>query len=469
MSFAQFFLVLKARYKIVLLTLIITVLTALSISLLMPPNYKSTATVIVNLKGTDPVTGFTMPAQLMPGYMGTQIDIISSKNVARKVIAKLGLADSPAVQQSFYEDAQGKGEIVDWLSDLLLKKLDVKPSRESSLIDISFTGINPQFSAAIANAFADVYMETSIELKVAPSRKAAQYFTEQVKELRVNLETAQKHLSDYQQSKGIISVDERLDVERARLNELSSQLVMAQAQTMEAQSRQRNSAGAGAYESPDVAANPIIQNLKTEIARAESRFADISQKVERNHPLYQGAKAEIENLKAELNKQIQSASGNVASNSRILQQRENEIRAALTAQRAKVLELNRDRDALAVLTREVENAQRAYDIATQRFTETNIEGQSNQSDVVLLNPAVAPLSPSSPNLILNLAAALFLGIFLGIGFGLVAEMIDRRIRSAGELFDVLEVPVLGVLGKDKSQLTWIPKLVARSTHKRLGI
>lgn len=468
MSFAQFFLVLKARYKIVLLTLIVTVLTALAISLLTPPSYKSTATLIVNLKGTDPVTGFSMPAQFMPGYMATQIDIISSKNITRKVINKLGLTESPAVQQSFMDDTEGKGEISEWLSELLLKKLDVKPSRESSLIDISFTGINPQFAAAIANAYADVYMETSIELKVAPSRKAAQYFTEQVKELRNNLELAQKNLSDYQQSKGIISVDERLDVERARLNDLSSQLVMAQGQSMEALSRQRNSAGASAYESPDVASSPIIQNLKTEIARAESKFADISQKVERNHPLYQGSKAEIENLKAELSKQIQSASGNVASNSRILQQRENEIRGALSAQRAKVLELNRDRDALAVLTREVENAQKAYDVTTQRFTETNIEGQSNQSDVVLLNPAVAPMAPSSPNLVLNLAASLFLGVFLGIGFGLIAEMLDRRVRSTGELFEVLQAPVLGVLAKDRQKLGWTPGFGARSTQKRLG-
>lgn len=466
MNLSQFFTVLRVRYKIALITLILTVLTTGVVTYLLPKSYKATSTVIINYKGADPVTGVAMPSQLMPAYMATQVNIISSMNVAKKVIATLQLAESPAVQQNFQEATGGQGDINIWLGDLLLKKLDVKPSRESSLIDISFDGTNPQFAAAIANAFSNAYMQTSIELKVDPSKKAAQYFTNQISELRGNLEKAQQKLSDYQQDKGIISVDERLDVERARLNELSSQLVMAQSQTMEAQSRERNASGASAYESPDVASSPIVQNLKTEIARAESKFAEISQKFERNHPMYQGAKAEIENLKQELNTQVRAVSGNVASNSRILKQRENDIRAALAAQRSKVLELNLDRDALAVLTREVENAQRAYDIGTQRFTETNIEGQSNQSDIALLNPAVAPLKPSSPNLILNLAAAVVLGTLLGLGFALLVELIDRRVRTTNDLFDVTQAPVLGELVKDRSR-RWLPVISNKKSFKQL--
>ncbi|MCB5188084.1 chain length determinant protein EpsF [Methylobacillus caricis] len=457
MNLSQILLILKARYKIVLLTLIVTVAVTTLVSILLPKNYTANTTVIVNYKGVDPVTGVALPAQLMPGYMATQVDIISSKNVALKVIDALKLAENDAVVKSFESGTEGQGNIKDWLSELLLKNLDVTPSKTSSIIDIGFKGSNPQFAAAISNAFAEAYIHTNIQLKVEPSQKAAKYFTEQVKDLRVDLEHAQERLSKYQQEKGIISVDERLDVERARLNELSSQLVIAQSQSMEAQSRQRNTIGSGVYDSPDVASNPLIQGLKTEIARAEARFADISQKVERNHPLYQGAKAEIDNLKAELSRQTQSVSGSVATNSKILKQRESELRAALESQRAKVLDLNRDRDALAVLTREIENAQRAYDVTTQRYTQSNIEGQSNQSDVAILNPATAPIQPSSPKVLLNIVLSVFVGVLLGIGFGVVAEMLDRRVRSSEDLLDVLEVPVLAVLPKDKRRLLGLKK------------
>lgn len=452
MNLTQLLMVLKARYKIILITLALTVLTTAIVSFSLPKSYTATSTLVVNYKGVDPVTGLALPAQLMPGYMATQVDVLASKTVARKVVSDLGLANNEAVRKSFEEAQIDNGDIVDWLTDLLLKNLDVVPSRTSSIINVSFKGTNPQFAATIANAFSEAYIQTNIQLKVEPSKKAANYFTSQIRELREDLEKAQRRLSEYQEAKGIVSVDERLDVERARLNELSSQLVAAQGQTMEALSRQRNATGANVYESPDIASNPIIQNLKTEIARAESRFADISQKFERNHPMYLGAKAEIENLKAELEKQTLAVSTNVASNLRILQQRENEIRAALNAQKAKVLELNKDRDTLAVLSREVENAQRAYDLTTQRFTQTNMEGQSNQSDVVVLNPATPPTKPSSPKILLNIALAIFLGFLLGLGFAIIFEMIDRRIRSKEDLITIFDAPVLGVLPKSKNAL-----------------
>ena len=448
MSISQFLLILKARYKIILFILLVTIATAIVVSLLLPKTFKSNTTVIVNYKGADPVTGLAMPAQLMPGYMATQADIIGSKHVAKKVIQSLGLAESPAVQQSFQQATQGQGDINDWLSDLLLKNLDVTPSKTSSIINISFSGTNPQFAAAIANAFADAYIQTNIQLKVDPSKKAAEYFTSQIAILKADLDLAQKKLSDYQQEKGIISVDERLDVERSRLNELSSQLVIAQSQTMEALSRKRNAAGDSALESPDVAANPLVQALKTDLARAESRFADISQKFSKNHPSYQGAQAEIDKIRTDLSRQIANASGSVATNSKILQQREGEIRASLEAQRTRVLELNKNRDALAALTRDIENAQRAYDVATQRFTQNNIEGQSNQSDISVLNAAVPNRSPSSPKIMLNVLLSVFLGLILGVGIALLTELLNRKVRSAEDLNFISNVPVLGVLPKD---------------------
>ena len=86
MNFSQFILILRARYKIILSILTITVLTTLVVSLLLPKTYKATTALLLNYKGTDPVTGVTLPAQLMPGYMATQVDIINSPSTALKVV-----------------------------------------------------------------------------------------------------------------------------------------------------------------------------------------------------------------------------------------------------------------------------------------------------------------------------------------------------------------------------------------------
>lgn len=444
MNFTQFLLILRARYKIILATLLVTVVTTVVVSLLLPKTYKATTSLVLNYKGVDPVTGITLPAQLMPGYMATQVDIINSRSVALKVVDDLKLAEGAGVNEQFIDATGGEGTIRDWLADLLLKNVDVVPSRESSVLHINFKGADPQFSAAVANAFAAAYQQTSIRLKVEPSQKASSYFNDQIRQLRDRLEAAQNKLSAYQQKHGIVNADNRLDVETARLNDLSSQLVAAQAQAMEAGSRQRQALG-GIAASPDVMANPLVQNLKASLSIAEAKFAETSQKLEKNHPQYQAAKSEVDKLRSNLDEQIRQATSSVVGNARILQQREAEIRAALDAQKTKVIALNSARDELKVLTNEAETAQRAYEAVSQRFAQTSMEGQSNQSDIAVLNPAIAPIAPFSPKVLLNTLVAIFLGTLLGLGFGMLAELLDRRVRSADDLAALLKAPVLGVL------------------------
>jgi chain length determinant protein EpsF len=444
MNFAQFLLILKARRKVILITLLVTMSTTLVVSLLLPKTYKATSSVLLNAKGIDPVTGVTLPGQLLPGYMATQVDIITSKNVALRVVDRLRLAESPAVIAQFNEATDGKGTVRDWLAELLLRKIDAVPSRESSVVEISFKGSDPQFVAAVANGFAEEYQRLNIQLKVEPMKKVSLYFNDQLKGLRDTLEVAQGRLSKYQQEHGIVSVDNRLDVESNRLNDLSAQLVIAQGQSIEATQRNRMASGEGA-DSPDVAANPLIQNLRAGLSNAEAKLAEVGQRLDKNHPQYLSAKAEVDKLRSELAAQTKVVSNSVGSNASIMRQREAEIRAALAAQKAKVLELNRTRDEMGVLMKDVESAQRAFDATAQRSSQTRIEGQAEQADIAILNPATVPVEPSSPKVVLNTALSLVLGAMLGVGLGMLAEMVDRRVRSENDLSEDLGIPVFGVI------------------------
>ncbi len=444
MNFTQFLLILKARRRIILITFGITVLATLAINLLLPKSYKAVTSLVLNYKGIDPVTGLTLPAQLMPGYMATQIDIITSRNVALKVVDLLKITENTMALEQFNKATKGKGDIRAWFADLLLNNLEAKPSRESSVIEIAFNGGDPEFAANVANTFAEAYQQTNIQLKVEPAQKAAEFLGAQTKTLRANLEAAQARLSKYQQEKGLTSVMGNLDVESARLNDLSSQLVMAQSQTFEATSRQQRTSGNG-DESPDVAANPVVQNLKIEITRAESKFSELSQRVGESHPQYLAAQAELNKLKSQLLEETRKATNTIGGTAHIHQQRESEIRAALAAQKARVLELNLSRDELSVLQRDAENAQRAMDAASQRFTQTTLEGSANQTDIAVLNPAIAPQRAASPRVFFNTLLSVFLGGMLGIGLGLLAEMVDRRVRSRDDIGELLKVPVFAVI------------------------
>ena len=150
-------------------------------------------------------------------------------------------------------------------------------------------------------------------------------------------------------------------------------------------------------------------------------------------------------MRADLNAALGTVSKSVGGNAQVLRQRENELRAALAAQKTRILELNRSRDELGVLLKDLDSAQRAFDAASGRFSQTRIEAQSEQSDIAVLNPAVAPSEPSGPRVLLNTLVAILLGTVLGLGLALLLELLHRPVRSSADLQELLGIPVLGTI------------------------
>lgn len=449
MNFSQFVLILYARYKVFLLTLFVTMFITLTVSLILPKTYKATATLLLNYKGVDPVTNVSLSPLFMPGFMATQANVIYSDTTALMVAKKLKLGENNSIIKE-YEDSGSNIDFRYWLiEELLRKNLDVEPSRESSVISISYKGKDPVFAAKIANTYANVYQDLSVKLSAEPSQNAAAYFGNQIDVLRDKLEKAQEKLSHYRQTTGVVNIDESLDVELRQLNELSSQLVLAQAELSRSTSRQiDNNMPANSL---DVSENTFIDNLKAKLAEAESLFADISQNLGNNHPKYLGAQAEVRKLRAELNRHIKSAKENSIS-------RVANIRDAMEEKKEKVLALNQTRDKINILAKEIEGIQQAYDNAMERLNQASLEGQANLSGVSALDAAAPPAKPSSPNMRLNMVLSVFLGTMLGLATALLMEMFDRRIRSPEDLVAALKAPVFGVIDlkkpKPRFRLSW---------------
>ena len=442
MSFQQFLLILRARYIAALSALLLTVALVTGVSLWLPKQYSANAAVVVDVKSPDPVTGMMLQGMMAPGYMATQIDIINSDRTAKSVVKTLKLEGNSSVQEMWLDATKGKGQLIDWLSALLQRNLDVKPSRESNVISINYTATDPNFAATVANAFAQAYIDVNLDLRLAPARQYAAFFAEQTKTARDKLEAAQKALSDYQQANGITSADERLDYETAKLNETSSQLTGVQAQTTDSQSK-RQSAKADTV--AEVMQNPLINSLKTDVARLEAKLTENGGNLGKNHPQTLRTESELATVRAQLEQETRKVSSSIETTYQVGKQREEQLHAALTAQKSRVLLLNKQRDELNVLRREVESAQHIFDSMSARASQSNIESQTNQTNIAVLNPAVAPTSASKPRVLLNIVVAIFLGALLGVGLALGLELHDRRVRSSEDLTDALDVPLLGQL------------------------
>ena len=447
MSLTQLLMVLRARWWVVLLGFVLVAGAAGLAIQLLPRQYTATAQVIVDLKQPELAAGIGMPAHLVPGAMATQIDIITSEKVALTVVDRLKLAENPVAVEQFREEG-AKGSIRLYLAKLLLKALQVKPARESAVLAISFTGKDPRFAAIVANEFARAYIDTSIELRVEPARQAALWFDEQTRTLRDNLEASQRKLSDFQRSKGIVMADERIDVETAKLQELSSQVTVLSSQTVDSAKREAQArevlARGGASELPEVLANALVQQLKADQVRLEAKLREQSAILGANHPEILKLKQEIASIAEKEKREIATVANSLAQTYTVNRQREAEIRAALERQRAKVLQIKQVRDELQVLQRDVDNAQRVFDTVTQRLSQKTLESQATQAaNILLLNAATEPTDPSSPNVGKIAVGGLLGGLLLGGAAALALEMLRRRVRSAEDLAAAVQAPVIG--------------------------
>jgi chain length determinant protein EpsF len=445
MTLQQFLLILKARFWTILITFSLVVAATIVASLLIPKEYTASTAVVVDVKSPDPVAGLVLPGLITPGYMATQVDIVNSDRVAQRVVKMLRLDESPAIKAQWEEATEGKGSVLVWLAELLQKKLDVRPSRESNVINISFKGADPKFAAAVANAFARAYIDVNLELKVEPAKQYAAWFEGQTKQARDQLENAQKALTAYSQRTGIVASDERLDYENNKLNELSAQLSMVQTQTADSASKQKANAKTDTL--AEVMQSPLINQLKTDIARLDSKLQESNVNLGKNHPQTQRTEQELATLRAKLDAETRQISSSISTSLSVSKQKEKELRDAIAAQKVRVLELNKQRDEINVLRRDYETAQRNFDQVSLRSAQTKLESTSVQTNIAILNSAPEPLEPSRPRVVLNVIVAMFLGLLLGVGLALVREMANRRVRSSDDLGDLIGLPILATIPK----------------------
>jgi chain length determinant protein EpsF len=466
MTISQFLRILNARKRLVLLVMLLVFCADMAVTLSLPKKYSAVATVLSDPRLPDPVYGYALPNYGGETTTATQVDIITSDRVGLRVVRLLGLDKDPDARTQWQVNGEGLGTIEQYFAGLLTHGLDVKPSRESDVISIQYTAPDPTFAADVVNAYAKAYVDVCLELRTDPARASSEFFDARTRQLRTDLEKAQTRLSDFQRGHGITVSDERLDVENARLSELSTQMTTIQALRAESQSRQ-NQAHDAAATSPDVMLNPMIQQLQGEVARSEAKVHELKNQLGSNHPQLLSAQAELESLRSRLLNQMHEVAGSVGTANTVNVQREAEIKAALEEQKRRVLEMRSQRDQAAVLEKDLEAAQKAYDLVAQRRSQTNLESLNQQANVAVLSEALPPTEPSRPRVRLNLLAGVFAGTLLGVAAALGMELRDRRVRSVEDALQVFGLPILVSLPSGRKRIPVAPERSPLGSRLRL--
>jgi uncharacterized protein involved in exopolysaccharide biosynthesis len=317
-----------------------------------------------------------------------------------------------------------------WLGHRIQSYLDVKPARESNIINIAWTGRTPTEAALMANAFAQAYLDVSLEIKTNPAKRYAEWFDDQVKSSRERLEQSQDKLSAFQQQSGIVSADEKGDFETARLTELSQQL-----STLQTRPR-----GVGSAES-----NPVVATLRADVARLESKVSEASATMGSAHPSMQRMQAELGALRSRMAAESGHAGATAESAARSSKQREQELQKAIDDQKAKVLALTRQRGQLSVLQRDVDSAHKAFETVSAAAAQSRLQSLANQTNMVRISSAMVPTEKAGLSGMQTMLVAFVGGLLLALAGALLLELGNRRVRTVDDLAMVTRLPILATV------------------------
>lgn len=439
MTFQQFITIIRIRKYSMFLIFFLTVAATVFISINLPKTYKASASVVVNIKGIDLITGNKVKVQL-----NTHANIIKSKNVALKVVEQLGLYSSAFYVDKFYKDNEGKGDIRDYIADTLMKNLSVFAIPGNNVITISYEATSPEFAAQIANEYVKAYIDTSLNLDIDPSKRTAQWFQSQVDKLREKLSDKRTAQIEFQKEFGIIEMNEGFDLESARLTELNTQLFKVQTSLFDINEKLK-AIKPDLSNFNDVVEDENLESIRSELVRAELEFYQVVSGLSKNHPDYKRLSSKVTSLRNLLKRETKLSFNRLSNSQAAFQARVTELEMEIDKQKSVILVSKEKLKRLEDLKTGVVEAEKALDLAVTRLNEISLQGSSSESDISLLNEASVPTEHHKPKMILNVALGIIFGFLLAVGITMIRELRRRKLRTNDDIEVSVGLPVLGHL------------------------
>ena len=440
---------------------------ALVATMLDTPRFTAVSTVQINNQ-SDEVLGADFETQIAPPsdwdterFLNTQLDVLRSRALAERVLDALDLASDDRFFAAMEIPAEALADPeVDrrkWAISLLQDNLEVDLRRTTRIALIGFTSIDPEMSARVANAFAEEFIQQSLQRRFDSSAYARNFVAEQLDEARRDLQETEETLNNYARQVGLLRTRDAISptgeqlaagtITSSSLLQYNEAAIRAREARIAAQSRWDAVRNTALLSSQPVLSNPTIQSLMTRRADLESQLAAARDRYLAGHP----AITRLESDVAGVNSQLTRTASDVRESIRA------EYLAAAAAEQRLDGQLSRARnDTLAeqaqsvrynVLAREADTARSIYDGLLQRYRELNASAGITSSNILIVDRADVPSTQSSPSLTRNLAIGLLIGFALAGLAIFLRDQLDDVIHIPEDVEDKLGLPLLGVVPK----------------------
>ncbi len=472
----DYLMILSKRRISVAAIFVFFVLAVAVVTFTMTPVYKATAQVYIeppNLQFNiqNQQTGNQMD---MAAYLQTQVNIIKSEVIARKVIEKLRLDRPRQKKTPFFllgllrKGNSGRVPSMESAIKAFEKRLTVETVKDSDLVNVSYEAKNPELAAQVANETVQAFIDQNIDMRTAPARSYMAWLDDELDKIKERMDESADSLENFKRSERIIGGDRSSNVTLAALNDLNAKVLSAEARRYQAEIKYQqviklSSVPDGLMSLPDVLNNKVIQDLQSQETMISKDMAEKSRKYGDKHPVMIRLANEMKQIKKQINGEVKLVAGGIKNDYDEARREEQTLRSAFNRQKAEAMNYDRSSAEYELRKQDVEGAKEIYEQVLKRAQETNIMGTINVSSVQLIDNATPPKIPARPKKVLNMLLGIVLGLFTGVGFALVSEHMDNTYTSPEELEENLGVPMLGVVPKSSRQDDRKPENIAAVT------
>ena len=459
LHFLDYWRIIRIRKTVILAVFLLVVLTTTAVTFVLHDTYASTVRIAVakDAFDIDPLGRPNAPDQFDPYFIQTQFEKIKSKTILYQVIEALDLNRIWAARR------REPGLTTPESYILLCKSLDVRQSRNTTLIEIRVYSELKDEAALIAQKIADVYQKSRISVKEKQSQEAIKVLMSRLDQQSIAVSNAQIHVDALRTELQIPdSVDSpgafQSSLERERVSGVEQERQRAESAYVYCDTQLRNLAEMDRQTLRKavltaVPSETLLSSLYSELSQTEQRLATLLPDYSTAHPDV----VRMTSLKVKIEKQIEDRLDGVltgltnqviAMKARLDKQTTNLVEA-----KAEVAEAARKARPYWQAKRDLENQQRIRDAIYLRTMQEGVDAAIPMSSIVeIVDPAEPGLRPVSPNFPLNIALGVIVGLVMGVGLAFFIEYLDTSVKTIDDVERALSAPVLGVIPQNVGAL-----------------
>lgn len=454
--------IMKHRW-VILGSVVAWLFIGVAITLLMQPMFTARTTLQIDREASKvlDVEGL-VPAEALTGneFLDTQVGLLKSDTLARRVVQSLNLANDETFLRMAGQERAGLAaegrvsakELENDLTDVLMKKTNVKQQGLSRLVNIDFVSPDPELSARISNELAAKFITTSLERRFESSSYARTFLEERLRRVKQRLEESERELVAYAAKAQIINVAAEPTGDAAtqsltasNLSAVNSALTAARAERTRAEQRWRQAQSTPVLSLPEALGDRTVQELRQKRAMLSATYQQRLKVYGPDWPEMQPLKAELDEVDSQLNAVGASILASIRSQYDVAVKQEQSFSGQVEQLKGSFLDLRERNIQYAILQREVDTNRTLYDGLLQRYKEVGVAGGLSSNNISIVDRALPPEKPSSPKPVLNILIALILGLGVGAGITVLLELLDESIRTPDDVTTKLGLTLVGAI------------------------